>query len=151
MSRRNNWKRARALWSDVGALTRDLRERVAERPGLPDASDPAAVDAWISRQRHRHLADEIKIAIRMATHKMLESTNDPLHHKEAEQHLSYILGDTPEPRRYAGPGDVILTAAEAELVIELLDRVGLELATHPDRPSIVFSASDRRILSTVAA
>jgi hypothetical protein len=131
---RNNWERARALWSDVGALTRDLRERVAERPGLPDPRDPGAVDAWASRQLHKHLGSEAKVAIRIALAKMLESTNDPLHHAEAQAHLSYVLGDTPEPRRYAAPGDVILTADEADLVCELLDRVGLELATHPDRP-----------------
>ena len=111
---RNNWERARALWSDVGGLANDLRARIAERPGL---------------------ARELKVAARVLMAAMLESTRSPLHHAEAEAHLSYILGDTPEPRRYAAPGDVILTADEAAQVCELLDRVGLELATHPDRPA----------------
>jgi len=120
---RNNWHRARALWSDVNGLANDLRARIAERPGLPDPRDPLAVDAWARRQLSKHLSAEIKVGLRIALAGLLEHTDNPLHHAEGNAHLSYILGDTPEPRRYAGPGDVILTADEAELVVELLDRV----------------------------
>lgn len=132
---RNNWQRVRALWTDVGGLANDLRVRIAERPGLPDPSDAHAVDAWHRRQIHRHLSPDLKVAARVLMAQMLESTRNPLHHAEAEAYLSYILGDTPEPRRYAGPGDVILSADEAALVVDLLDRVGLEIACHPDRPA----------------
>ena len=135
MSWPHPWERTRAVWADVGGLANDLRARIAERPGLPDGRDAHAVDAWQSRQIHKHLAPELKVGARVLMAAMLESTRNPLHHAEAEAHLSYILGDTPEPRRYAAPGDVILTADEAAQVCELLDRVGLELATHPDRPA----------------
>ena len=112
------------LVRDLSRQRHELQRRIAERPGLPDLDDGRAVVSWLMRLVHRRMPDAQKTAMRIAASTMLESTSDPLHHREAHDRLAYLFGDTPEPRRYAGPGDVILTADEATALVALLDRAG---------------------------
>ena len=112
------------LVRDLARQRAEIERRVAERADLPDLADGRAVVSWLMRLVHREMPDAEKVRMRIATAQVLESTSDPLHHKEASDRLAYLLGDTPEPRRYAGPGDVILTADEATALVALLNRAG---------------------------
>lgn len=86
---------------------------------------PHGLRAWLTRAMGRRGSAAERLQLRLEVAPLLDMLPAP-QRAEVERRLAYVLGDTPEPRRYLQPGEVAVRAEQLQAWADAAEAAAVE-------------------------